>query len=1550
MARRGAVRVPITGDSSDLKREVREAEHALNRLGRNSSGFDRIGVAAQTAEQRLTKFNTSAQTTRNVIGLIKPAAVITGIGLMGNAFNAAAAGAAGLAAALTPLVGLTTSAGQVFGSIGQSVGVATLAFKGLDEALKGNEEALRKLTPEARDFVETLKSFEPIVERLQRTAQQGLFPGLEKGMKAAAVQADRLNAIVGRTATVMGNRAADVGGIIGSASFGRDLTAVGNANVRMLDNMAKAGIGAGQALRHIMVAAIPLQNWLGTTIRQIGEWTGRTAAAGRASGALGRFFAETQRTARLLGDTLLHTGRGLLEVGKHAKPLGDFILRGLNREAAQFDRWSRSISGQGALRKYFADARAPIAEFGRLLKAAGGELLKFSNQRELTQLMRMIRTDLLPAFGALARQTAGTFGPHLIRALRSITLLFGDLAGSSGPLTVLVDVLGLAAEGLHRLLNASPALKTLVVSLTAVAAAAKAIQFAGAITGLTKFTRAVRSQDSVIRRLMRRMGTSGGEAFASSAAGSAAGEMGPSFAKNDKKMRGPIVSRFKSVGTAAGAAFGAAFTAIAIAAAAVAAIEIVKKLKDAVDQGLSDIPGYKPLSDVRDFIGQNIPGPVGDVTRQIFGKGRRAGGRAAGPILAAGGELLVDPMGKAMMVPGNPRADQTLMMAAPGSMVFTGHGQAMLAAGASPQQALAQQLPHFARGGEVRSSAQFTPYNLPSRMRRAWSRGGSAAVTSEEIAATAEAVGLPGKTFAQIAAGESGNRPGAVSGDGGHGLWQMTPRVWGAALRRKIAALGSFFNPLSTARQAKVLYDSGGISPWYGTKYVTGHNLHYYGGALKVDGMPSMGRTPPLEGQPGGPRSSTRGDPVGTRQVRTVHLPAPRDLFLPDLLQPSTPDIMEQGFQAGLEGTSLFGTSRTATTSALADVFGTVAAREGDYPTVTTSTLAGTPSRTATRRAGGGSVGDPNATKRVRAARSYIDQVRSKWGVTKGVASIFVAGQRKFGGALGISAGNECGPPHVPGSLHCKGWALDITKQGAGLFGGQNRAVGKWMTRWFGAQANASGGGIWYIDRDPTGGHGDHVHADSSSSGGLDTAYKLIRAPKLPIQRLRGGGIVGRFAAGGMVVPMDENVKAPPLMTPREFIGSTEFAGTIGGILGAPQRGADQRIRDLMRGLVDQLTRTANSTAAVTLRAQFTRLQAAVRQGAATGFDVRWGRVFLEQMRRNLDLVGGVTTNQIIGQARVIRDEIARLKPIGERGGRAGGAARTAIQRLQGVLTLLEGTIGERLAGPVRIAQSVAERISGRDRTRTEGNMILRGIDPSSLTGLGVTQRFNERSIQRLTAQIKPLQFAAITAQTAGNRGLAAQIVAQIAAINDQIFGLRVENKQIGNTAEELQRQAADAAQQAAEAARQAAEEAARAQAQATLDQVSGGVAAIDRRVRAGLLTPEQGRQQRIAHLQGALNGVFGWISPEDFIDIMGQLREETEGNTQALQDNTAALTEQNDLLKQQRDEARKLANTSQTQYGVLAQALADIVSGRIGGRLGLGFQTPSAPGVLARS
>lgn len=115
-----------------------------------------------------------------------------------------------------------------------------------------------------------------------------------------------------------------------------------------------------------------------------------------------------------------------------------------------------------------------------------------------------------------------------------------------------------------------------------------------------------------------------------------------------------------------------------------------------VGQAISDLPSIPELSP--NYPGTNVP----QVPR---GPGRRRGGmvyQAGGlvPSLLSPGELVITPGGGAHIVPGQPApADNVPMLLPSESAVLTWDGQARMMAGATVNQAVAMQAPHFRTGG-----------------------------------------------------------------------------------------------------------------------------------------------------------------------------------------------------------------------------------------------------------------------------------------------------------------------------------------------------------------------------------------------------------------------------------------------------------------------------------------------------------------------------------------------------------------------------------------------------------------------------------------------------------------------------------------------------------------------------------------------------------------------------------------------------------------------------------------------------------------------------------
>jgi hypothetical protein len=423
-------------------------------------------------------------------------------------------------------------------------------------------EAFDSLPGPAQAFVRTLIALKPKLDDLRETAAAGIFPGATAGLESAVRNFDSVKTVVGQTASVIGDLARQAGDLIGSPAFGRDLERVGSRNADIIATLGQGALRLGDAFRHIVVAAGPLTTWLANLAGGWAATIDAEAQAGRESGRLAGFFDQTRDVIQRLVSIATHLGRAFWEIGRAAAPLGRDILAAIDGAASRFDDWTHSLEGRNRLRDYFERARAPIFELGRLIHDVTNTFFRLGNGDQVAPLLHQIRTQLLPMFEQVISSTTSAFGPHLINALTQITRLFGAMAGSSGPLTHFVDLIGLLAGVMADLLTNNPALQTMTVSLLGFAGVLKALRLTAAVTGMAALGRSIVGTTAAYRAL------AGGATIATVAQQESTGA---AIAAKVAMLAQAAATR---VATAAQWLFNAAMTAnpIVLAVAAVAAL------------------------------------------------------------------------------------------------------------------------------------------------------------------------------------------------------------------------------------------------------------------------------------------------------------------------------------------------------------------------------------------------------------------------------------------------------------------------------------------------------------------------------------------------------------------------------------------------------------------------------------------------------------------------------------------------------------------------------------------------------------------------------------------------------------------------------------------------------------------------------------------------------------------------------------------------------------------------------------------------------------------
>lgn len=413
---------------------------------------------------------------RAVVGLgfalkaLKIPAAIAAVGGLVQVVGALSMGVVALIPQLGEASGLAAGAIPVFAGLGASMITVKLATSDLGKALGGNKKALEGLTPEARAFMQVIKEMNPEVERLRRTAQRNLFPGLASGLeeaRSAIPTADRIMAQTGK----------DVGGL--GRFLGRQLSAntqqgrawladmvkLSDIGSRSLGALARSGVYLARALTSVGVAAGPLTDWMGNGIERWAKATAVQAKTAEETGRLGRYFDRARDSGQRLWRVVSNTFGGLRGLLRAASGQSRDLYDSMGDVTERFDEWANSVNGQTSMRRWFDDMRPGLTATVGLFGDLGAAIGELSRGPEAARMIESLR-DALPDMVSGIRSLTSALGPAVVDAFGQVVKLLGDLAGEAGPLTLVARSVGQVASALDVLLNATgpvgPAIATAV--------------------------------------------------------------------------------------------------------------------------------------------------------------------------------------------------------------------------------------------------------------------------------------------------------------------------------------------------------------------------------------------------------------------------------------------------------------------------------------------------------------------------------------------------------------------------------------------------------------------------------------------------------------------------------------------------------------------------------------------------------------------------------------------------------------------------------------------------------------------------------------------------------------------------------------------------------------------------------------------------------------------------------------------------------------------------------------------------------------------------------
>ncbi|MGP3752208.1 hypothetical protein [Streptomyces sp. IBSNAI001] len=412
-----------------------------------------ISNLVRDANARLRGLDTS----RLSAGLARVGSMIGGLARLAVPF--AAAGAAvgslvplvgGLAAALAQMA--PAAAVAVSGLIAMQLAAGTfkLAMTGVGDAVKAAldpsdpeayAEALKKLSPNARSFVQEIRKASPALDKIRKTVQDKVFSGLDTQLRSTAKAAlPALRTALNSTATTLNQMGKGV--FTAARNLAKDGT-LGTALKGATDGLAEFRKAPGQvvtALGQIGAAAAPAFKRLSAAGAGALDRLSAKLTAAFESGAMEKaidtaidLFAQLGRVVGNIGGILKNVFGGLTSSGQGLFSTLETITASL-REATGTDGFRRALAALSQTMGVVAKTVGPL--LGQALAVLGPVIEKLAPPaQQLVKVLGSALSKILTALGPVLSSAASAVG-SLVVALLPLVEVGGELIAAVLPALV----------------------------------------------------------------------------------------------------------------------------------------------------------------------------------------------------------------------------------------------------------------------------------------------------------------------------------------------------------------------------------------------------------------------------------------------------------------------------------------------------------------------------------------------------------------------------------------------------------------------------------------------------------------------------------------------------------------------------------------------------------------------------------------------------------------------------------------------------------------------------------------------------------------------------------------------------------------------------------------------------------------------------------------------------------------------------------------------------------------------------------------------------------
>lgn len=356
-------------------------------------------------------------------------------------------------------------------------------------AINAYEEALSKLSPSARRFVEIILGMDEAWTRLKRNVQERFFSQFVDDVWRLQLLFGPLESLLGNAADALGRFARSFILLVTSPEWQRDIILFGEGNVPIIDAMGRGVLSLLDGIRNLAVAAQPALLRLAEGFERGSASLSDLIARSREDGSLAAFLDRSIDRLSQWWRIVKNIGKTIFNYSQAAGEFTQWLTDGFEEITEGWLASSEEALGPDSkFKKYLEDIKPLVSEIRGLFADFFSWFARTASDPEnigqMTEMIQHIREDLGPAISNLLQKLADAeIGPKFVDAVTKLVEIISELA-SSPATDIFFSVLNALLE-VAKWVVSNPILGTLLGTIATGFAAIAAVSFVGKFTGIT---------------------------------------------------------------------------------------------------------------------------------------------------------------------------------------------------------------------------------------------------------------------------------------------------------------------------------------------------------------------------------------------------------------------------------------------------------------------------------------------------------------------------------------------------------------------------------------------------------------------------------------------------------------------------------------------------------------------------------------------------------------------------------------------------------------------------------------------------------------------------------------------------------------------------------------------------------------------------------------------------------------------------------------------------------------------------------------------------------